>query len=340
MKDRSDTEIAAAAARAMAMWPQIAHDAGLPPEGVSFQTLPVLRSFADQRSVQVVTVEDGRKFVLRAEFSGDNQKKVLADLVQQDIVAKALSDVPGVSAPQFLWRDPDRPIVLMEFAQGEVAFRELRHADLGLVRRDEVWQRIGMAVAKLHEVSHVKPKQFWPKPLLARVSDRAEAVRSGALDMPRSNRFLGLCSYLHRAGRRAKGLPFEGAVEHGDLHLHNIILSEDTVCFIDFSNHRNLYPQRDLANLWVTAVANEQQGQPEAGGFGLIRPGDMAAFERGYGAQLIGDPIYEFFHALRLFNVWRSFGKIGRPNSEKGRRKLDLIVGILDSLIAAERASE
>ncbi|MEP2717550.1 phosphotransferase [Pseudophaeobacter sp.] len=162
----------------------------------------------------------------------------------------------------------------MEFAPGGTAFRALEATEYGLGDRGEMLQAIGQAVAALHRVSGVGKRQFWPKPFLTRIFDRAQAVRSGQIQLPRHHKFLGLCALLHRLGRVARGQSFDAAVEHGDLHLRNILIGAETTSFIDFSNHKGIFPQRDLATIWLANcpdhLAQEGRARLWAGGKGRL----------------------------------------------------------------------
>lgn len=290
--------------RARALWPRAAAEAGLPEDGAVFRRMQVNSGVEHRRCVLEVRTSDGRSFVLRADFEASDPLRQARILDRHQAAADSLKAVPGVSAPALLWRDTQSPAVLLEFVRGDTAHRELAVADYGFGDRGSVLRRIGSAVAALHEVSGAGERQFWPKPFLTQVSSQAQEVRDGRLPVPKPNRFLGLCAYLHRAGRRARGQSFRAAVEHGDLHLRNILMSETTVSFIDFSNHDGIFPQRDLANIWLANCPDHLAADGQTPGFGLVAQADWEAFQDGYGADLVNDPVFRFFYAHRLFRRW------------------------------------
>ncbi|SCZ66210.1 Predicted kinase, aminoglycoside phosphotransferase (APT) family [Epibacterium ulvae] len=327
-------------ARTRAYWPDISKATGLPAEGVRFRPLHVNANVRDRRCVLEARLEDKRRFVLRADYEERRRVPLMKQLQRHRIAAEALRESSKAHVPQVLWEASDTPCALLEFVPGETAVQELQFADLGAVQRDLVWERIGAAIGALHAVSRTREKRFWPKPFLQQVSEQAEAVRRDAGNYPHPQRFLGLCALLHRFGKRARGLPYLGALEHGDMHLCNILIAEEKVSFIDFSNFKNDHPQRDLANLWVTAVVNEEQGLRQGTGYGMIAPSEMRAFEAGYGEALIEDPIFRFFHAYRLFRVWGTIARMEKARGPRVKKKRAALVAVLDSLQDAERTLE
>ncbi|ATE91255.1 serine/threonine protein kinase [Phaeobacter gallaeciensis] len=323
-------------ARARAFWPRIASDLGLDAEGARFRQLLVNSRYQHVRSVQAVKTATGQHYVLRAAFDEANAVWQCKSLDRHQQASERLSAVPGVSSPSILWRDRDRVVVLMDFAEGDTAYRALSMSEYGFGERADVLRRIGHAVAALHRVSDVGERRFWPKSFLKQVSTRAEAVRAGQFQVLKPKKFLGLCALLHRAGRSARGQVFRGAVEHGDLHLRNIMMSDTEVSFIDYSNHKGIFPQRDIADIWLSNCPDHLAPNGRQPGFGGIASADWVAFEDGYGMQLTADPLFRFFFIWRLFKLWSALA--ARP-SDQHRRTTEVVAGaqnVLEQLLAAE----
>lgn len=322
--------------RTRALWPGIAAGAGLSAGGARFRRLQVNSRREDLRCVLQITTGAGAEYVLRADFGSGASVRFARHLERHGAAARALRDVPGVSVPQILWQDPARGLVLMEFAPGDTGAREVAMTGYGLGRRETVFQRAGQAVAALHRVSAVGERQFWPKPFLARVADQAREVRDGAMAVPRPKRFVGLCAYLHRQGRRARGHRYLAAVEHGDLHLRNMLISPDQVSFIDFSNDGGSFPQRDLASLWLANCPDLLAQAGQAAGFGGVADADWQAFARGYGSDPAEDPVFGFFYGLRLLRIWRQLAARPQPLDHRSQRQLQAVLSVFETLRAAE----
>ncbi|MFW8595738.1 aminoglycoside phosphotransferase family protein [Cribrihabitans neustonicus] len=323
-------------ARAEALWPRVATGAGIPEAGVVFRRMQVNRRLEHRRCVLEVRAASGQSYVLRADFEDNNPHRLMRFLKRHEEAVDDLKPVAGVSAPALLWRDTQHPLALMEFVRGDTAYRELALTEYGVGDRNHVLRRIGHAVAALHRVSDAGQRKFWPKPFVARVSRQAQEVRDGRLLVPKPNKFLGLCAFLHRSARRARGHSFRGAVEHGDLHLRNILLSETAVSFIDFSNHDSIFPQRDLANIWLANCPDHLASQGRTPGFGLVAQADWDAFQEGYGAELVHDPVFRFFYAHRLLKNWVGLSRKPTMQDPRTKRVAASIVEVFDALLASE----
>ncbi|KPD13256.1 phosphotransferase [Phaeobacter sp. 11ANDIMAR09] len=331
-----------AQAQAKALWPKIAAELDLPIAGARFRPLQVNSRRQDWRSVLLITLPQGDRFVLRADFGQSPSAHFSANLDRHRAAASGLQALPGVSAPAILWQHLERPIYLMAFAPGDTAFRALEATTFGFGDRATVLRRISAAVAALHQVSGVGERQFWPKPFLVRVSERAQALRDRQIALPRRNKFLGLCALLHRLARAARGQSFDAAVEHGDLHLRNLLFSDTEgaeaaeISFIDFSNHKGIFPQRDLATLWLANCPDHLAQEGQTPGYGLVARADWAAFEQGYGADLVSDPVFRFFFALRLYKSWLLLAQRSHPPDAKTTQLAERYAQVFEALLAEE----
>lgn len=302
--------------RAVALWPRIANDVGLPVENVAFNMMLVNSSRRDRRAVIGVKTEDGQKFVLRTEFATINIKGHMGNLEQHRKAARALCDVSGVNVPNILWQDEVYPYALFEFAPGETAQRELTFADYGLTDRARLLRRIGCAVRALHEHGAVSEQRFWPKAQLRDVEESAARLRAGDIEVHKPKRFLGLCAMLHRFARSARGEIFHKVAQHGDLHFRNILVTEDLVSFVDFSRSGAASRHVDLVKLWQAKMPENLVQLGRKQDFGCVAAADWQAFEEGYGRDLTNDPVFQFTFLFRLYLIWRKLPPLGEPRKE------------------------
>ncbi|WP_424977755.1 phosphotransferase family protein [Leisingera sp. S232] len=322
--------------RTEALWPGIASDLGFPAAGAKFRRMQVNRKREGQSCVLRVSLLDGREFVLRADFSESYLGQYQVNLKRHQIAAETLKRTAGASVPQVLWHDSQRKFMLMELAPGETAFQALNLAGFGLGNRSQLLTRIGAAIAALHCCSTAEEQDFWPKRQLEKVSRIASSVRGGELTILKPKRFLGLCAYLHRAGRRARGVRFQPGFVHGDLHFRNILISEELVSFVDFSSQRFPIAEHDIANLWLANGLDHLAASSRYAGFGGVSKADWDAFEAGYGRQLTREPLFQFCFALRLWESWIRYSASGLAEGDKGQRQRELLVQVLNQFLEQE----
>ncbi len=304
-------------------WPGIASDLELPVEGVKFQRLGV-NLFADhQRCVLLVSLPDQRRYVLRAEFSGVRAAREQRVLQRMRRDAEALKAAAGVMVPEILWQHESEAIVLMELCPGTTMHQELTYCDLGLGNRAKVVERVGAALYQLHQASGFEEQQFWPRVHLDQVRAKAEDLRSQSCEIRRQPKFLGLSAYLHRAGRRARGLSYQSALEHGDLHMYNVLISDEQISFIDFNNTHARMPYHDIARMWLQNCPDHLAPRGTEEGLGAVAAEDWDAFSRGYGVDLQNDPVFQFCFALRIWRQWQALPEPDEafPTAEQEKEK-------------------
>ena len=112
-------------------------------------------------------------------------------------------------------------------------------------------------------------------------------------------------------------------------------MSERGVSFIDFLNHNAIFPQRDIADIWLANCPEHLASDGNTPGFGLVAQADWVAFEEGYGASLTDDPVFRFLFAWRLFRFWVSLGR-KLPELQRNSQTAVSVVRVLDALLEDE----
>ncbi len=295
------------------------------------------------RGVFAVKATSGERAIWKVEIHPSNPDALRRNLMALEQARQVLSSVSGCGVPQILWSDVDRGLSLTEFAIGDTGRRALRGAEIGFGHRADILLRIGRYCAALHEYSPGYVEPFHPSPFLKQVIGTGAAVRAGKIKIARSRRFLGLCAYLHRAGRRASGLEFRRSQTHGDFHLLNLLITENCVTGVDFFNSDPKPSYLDVARFWNNAGDHfdctdqgRDDGEAQLSGFAGLPGADWAAFMQGYGSDLAQDPVFHFFFALQLFREWKK--KIGnwQDLATDRQAQLERFTARLDWLLAAE----
>ncbi len=322
--------------RAEALWPQIAQDMDWPVEGVTFRRMTVNSAAENHRCVLLVHVPEHADVVLRADFKTTGYEYFRQVVQRMRSLATNIGEVPDCTIPQVLWQHCERRFVVMELCGGSTLYEELNYCDLGFGDRSATLQRAGRAVRALHDASPREMQQFWPKQCMSTVAERAALVRSGELEIRRQPKFLGLCAYLHRRAREVRGCNFMSAYEHGDLHMRNILVSEETVSFIDFANTRSQNPLRDLAYLWLANCPDHLARGDQRSGFGGVAADDWDAFSKGYGVDLIKDPLFRFCFAYELWTIWQRLPAPDQIPSGSEKRREAGILKVFNALLEGE----
>jgi Ser/Thr protein kinase RdoA (MazF antagonist) len=228
-------------------------------------------------------------------------------------------------------------VSIQSFVPGDSGRKALAWARFGLGDRRDILRRCGRYAAALHRGGMDQTGGFRPGRFLGKVSERAAKVREGAVAMPRPKRFLGLCAYLHRAGRRCRNAPAQLCRTHGDFHLLNLIVTDDRLTAIDFRSRGRDHGYRDLARFWLNAGDAFDPTGSEALGFAGLPLADLQAFEEGYGRRAHEDPVFVFLFAVQMYGEWCKLAGPGGKLRPDQRQQLNRLTSRLDALQAAER---
>ncbi len=317
--------------QARALWAEIAPGLGYDREG-RWSLMKLKSAPGQERGVLSVTTPTGDRLVLKLVVSPRDPDGFARRIAIQRQLSDRMSPIEGLFAPEVLWADAERQAVVMAYVPGPSLRRALDYADFGLGARQDLLHRSGRLARCLHGPS-VTTRPFYPKRHLARVRRIAEDLRAdrplegpleGPLDRPlegrglfRPRRFLGLCAYLHRAGRRVAGQQAAFGFVHGDLHPVNVLDAPEGLCVLDFTALQDGFQAVDLACFWNRGSASLDPEEGAARGYGGFAAADVTAFEEGYGRRISADPAFEFCFALRLFDDWLRLGPPERAEANR-----------------------
>lgn len=140
--------------------------------------------------------------------------------------------------PKFLGTSPAMNIFGHEWVEG-------RHPDLEAAEIAEVIQKVGMAINEFHqiplEISTHSPPQILAKEVEQTVEDLAEMLPDFRFD------FLTLANQIKNLIPNLNLVP--SVLAHGDLHLNQILLNEETPYLLDFDRAGRGYACMDLGSL-------------------------------------------------------------------------------------------
>ncbi|WP_372570489.1 aminoglycoside phosphotransferase family protein [Ruegeria jejuensis] len=318
----------------VALWRDVAAEIGWPARPVSMRSLKLDSS----RSVAVVKVTgpDAKALVLKGEFGRFRPDRLARDLEALDRARTILAPFPDLAVPEIVWRDPARGVSIQSFVPGDSGRKALSWARFGLGDRSAILRWCGRYAAALHRGGMDQVGGFRPGRFLGGLSERAAKVRQGALAMPKPKRFLGLCAYLHRAGRRCRSAPAQLCRTHGDFHLLNLIVADDRLTAIDFRSRRQGYGYGDLARFWLNAGESFDPQDHEALGFAGLPLADLQALEEGYGHRAHENPVFVFLFAHQMYAEWSKLARTGGKLRPDQRQQLIRLTARLDALLAAE----
>lgn len=286
---------------AMAVWPDLARDAGLTDDGWTHEVLS-RRSDARVQRIVILMRRDEDAIVLKHEAAPVRPEEFAAAMSAHLGAFEAFGDRDGLKIPQLLAFDVERQSCLMSYAAGRSLAKWLDGADLG--EQCRVLERAGAWVCAFHGAQLGEHRVFQPKFTVRYLNQIMGEVRDGTRKVARKDRFLAAAAAFVDMSPAFEGQQSVTAKTHGDLHLRNLMLdAHGTVTGLDFTDGNVAPVGHDLARLLVDyATLFAPAGSvPEREVLPLAA---LGAFFQGY--TLVGqdDPSVQCLMRMRILVDW------------------------------------
>jgi tRNA A-37 threonylcarbamoyl transferase component Bud32 len=215
---------------------------------------------------------------------------------------KALDNLGPGAVPEILSVHRDTRSLIMRHIGVRTAQDMLGMAELGLAKSDEILEACGRWIGRFHRATLQETRPIAPKAMVRWAAQMRAEVVDRSHDVPRRDLFLAYADQIPALAEAATGKPTPIAVAHGDMHLRNLLITENGAVGLDFEGVRTVTTAHDLAKFLVRYH----------GGFDAD-PDTPAldAFWRGYGADLHAQaqPALSYILPIRVLGDWRDIPK-------------------------------
>ncbi|WP_298908311.1 aminoglycoside phosphotransferase family protein [uncultured Aliiroseovarius sp.] len=259
----------------------------------------------------------GRRFVVRLTNRGRVDDADAIDVVLKAFAAgdaledfkdglaghqNALDNLGPDAVPEILSIDPDTRSLIMRHIGVRTAQDMLGLAELGLAKSDEILETCGQWIGRFHRSTLQEPRPINPKFMLRWVATMRAGVEDRSHDVPRRDLFLTYADQIPALAEAVTGEMTPLAVAHGDMHLRNLLITDNGAVGLDFEGVRTVTPAHDLAKFLVRYHGGFDP-DPNASA--------LKAFWRGYGADLYAQalPALSYILPIRVLGDWRDIPK-------------------------------
>lgn len=171
--------------------------------------------------------------------------------------------------------------------------------------RMQTIERIGRALAELHNSAPTLPQKFDPRFLRSQSPQIVRYLGNPELGQHFRDMSAHITTTVIDHADRISGRTISTVKVHGDLGLNNLFVSPARVTFIDFEHVSRRAAAFDVANILVR-IENAAPAPREAvGDDQIVSRSDMVAFARGYGTEIFESPVWTLHMMLavrRLLN--------------------------------------
>lgn len=224
----------------------------------------------------------------------------------------AFDALGGQGVPKLLSVDPEAQSVIFQYVPGRTVHETLELAEFGLADAQDAMRRSGKWLAEFHQATAQPGRAIRPDTMKGWVAEMRNSVKTRQVDVPRRDLYL-LCAQKALAiCETARGAHTPVAASHGDFHLRNLLLDEDTAYGVDFDPTRFVPTGHDLARfllryrIWFGGPDDSPPVQ---------------AFWQGYGAKDENAAAFRFLFPIQLLGDWRKTPKRREDRSAGQQRQ-------------------
>lgn len=310
------------------LWSTLSSQAGLSTDDYERQERWAHSGTRKHSMVALYRRKDGHGVVLKASLQ-DITSDQFEDLVETQHCAAVLLDGKDFGVPRVVAADPKRKALLMEEVRGDQLFDLIESEE----HHEPYLERAGAWIAAFHRSGLEGDRAFKPDFNIRRISKIQDDVQKGREAVCESKEF------QKSAGAVLKFLPSctgttQAAWQHGDMNLHNFILSGDRIFGIDFTKVDTVPIGYDVARFLLhygALLADHRKLMP---GY-PVDPSCVAAFFRGYDLVKYEDPSIQAILRVRILNDWLRYPDSYSKMKMRQRFRFERYRTLLGSLLQA-----
>lgn len=199
--------------------------------------------------------------------------------------------------------DVERRACVLEWVPGQPMSDVARDAMGHPERQHELLTRAGVWVSKFHREQLDERRPFRPKFTLKYFDGIEAELDAGTRQVPDEALFRDGLATLHRVAPRFAGRESASCMQHGDLHMRNLIVNRETISGIDFSKGDPAPVGHDISKLLLDFVSLTVD--PSEIPRGQVVPDRvLKAFFRGYDVVGPDDPSVNFLLYVKILSTW------------------------------------
>lgn len=226
------------------------------------------------------------------------QKRVAA----HELAEQALSGSTTLTVPRMLAADLERRCLLMNYFPGQTLLDLCRVTE----NHEPLMRRAGQWLSAFHERTFEQERVFQPKFMANHMLHLVDQIEAGERSVHSKRRFIEL-AHLVQDLQTVGTTPSKIAGKHGDMNIHNIMMSDDQVAGFDFSEAQTAPVGYDIARILLNYM--QSVGDIDALPRGhVVPPSIWQAFFEGYSFVPPDDPSLSFLTRIQILTDWNRIG--------------------------------
>jgi len=303
-------------------WLALLDQADLPVDGWQLRQLSKRDDPHSARIIYLAAREDGDKYIFKHQLRPTNSGSVKRQFEAHKRVFDTFPNSSKYQVPEPIYLDADTQSCLLSHLDGEPLSDPMLRAMNDLPAQMDLLKRAGAWLDRFHR-SHLDERRiFQPKFTLRHLREFRAKIESGQREVPAKPLILRGIAHMETVAHQFEGQQTVSCLQHGDLHMRNLIVSEQSIGGIDFSKSGAAPVGHDIAKFLLdyTRFMRPAKDIPE----GHVAPQDaVEAFFDGYKLTGLDDPSVGFLLFSSLMSELKLVPKQKRDRTPGKQRFLE-----------------
>ncbi|NIZ60536.1 hypothetical protein DL239_06050 [Sedimentitalea sp. CY04] len=320
-------------------WVSLLDQADLPADGWTLKQLSKRDDTHSARIVYRAMHVDGGAYIYKHQLRPTNSGSVKQQFEANKHVFDTFPNTPEFKVPEPIYLDENTQSCLLSHINGEPLSDPMLRAMNDSAAQMDLLKRAGAWLDRFHRSHLDERRTFQPKFTLRHLREFRASIESGQREVPAKPLILRGIAHMEAIAPQFKGQQTVSCLQHGDLHMRNLIVSDQSIGGIDFAKSGAAPVGHDIAKLLLdyTRFMRPSSDIPA----GQVVPQDaVEAFFDGY--QLTGpdDPSVGFLLFSSVISVLKLVPKHRRDRSHGKQRFLEQLRPIARNAYVSPNAED
>ena len=303
-------------------WGSLLDQAGLPAAGWTLQQLSKRDDGHSARIVYRAVSSDGGSYIFKHQLRPTDNGSVTRQFEAHQLVFDRFPKSHDHRVPQPIYLDAETQSCLLSHLDGEPLAEPMLSAVDDLPAQMQLLKRAGAWLDDFHRANLDERRIFQPKFTLRHLRQFRAEIESGQREVPAKPLILRGIAHMETIAPQYEGRQTVSCLQHGDFHMRNLIVSEQSIGGIDFSKIGAAPVGHDIAKFLLDYTRFMRSAEDIPPGQ-VVPPDAVEAFFDGYKLTGPDDPSLGFLLFSSLMSELKLVPKHRRDRSHGKQRFLE-----------------
>jgi len=318
-------------------WVSLLNQADLPADGWTLKQLSKRDDPHSARIVYLATQADGGKYIYKHQLRPITSEAVKRQFEVHKRVFDTFPKLPEHQVPEPICLDAETQSCLLSHIDGEPLADPMMRAMNDLPAQMDLLKRAGAWLDSFHRPHLDERRIFQPKFTLRHLREFRASIESGQREVPAKPLILRGIAHMETIAPQFEGQQTVSCLQHGDLHMRNLIVSDQMIGGIDFTKSGAAPVGHDIAKFLLDYTRFMRPAQDISPGH-VVPQDAVEAFFDGYKLTGPDDPSVGFLLFSSLMSELKLVPKRRRDRTHGKQRFLEQLRPIARNAYVSTKA--